>query len=740
MIVGLALAALSAAGLAAAQDAAAPGQVKTNFDRIVACLSEGNEVVMAPQPACVPRQAGDAVADKAGMPLGERDWARVCGNGADPRKLPSDIVKRLAREAGIAPTGIRIVGALFCDGLDLAGVDLPYSLVLDRSVFNGLLDARNLRVKGDLSLEYAVLFETFRLNRARVEGSVYLGGSFIRKLRAYDTHVQGSWQHKSAIVFLDAHMIRLAVSGDLDMSRSAFSRLWIQSSRIGGTLGLDETEARCAYHINGSTVGDLTAHRAGFGRVVTIGTGPLATRYPWWRHAVEGRPATYTQTLFRSAAIAALADQERRRVALPDLPADENALLRGCRQEAEALPNGSTRTAGIEGVAGSRYLEFYVFDTTVQASLCLTAFNWGTPRDGEVPDPHHPVTILALNGSKVDGNLVIDLWGDDPALRTVPRGHPAFDRVSELHKFEAIGLSATAAIYNFADQVRPYVTYLDGLRFGRIHKARPACGVDYGARLASQVELPSVDEVLRWLDKNKAPSSQPFLAFVEGFEKAGADANELRVQRRNLDLCDRVVRWLPFVEGLCPAGKRTLPAESPDRSNGTVQAGFGSVVSAVADLVGTAFSVMLWALADHGLRPGKVVWWVAGVLLCFWLLFRFGLGVVGFEPSGAPRTATRLWPVGLLFLFDRLIPLYKIREEHYAIAHYYRLASADDAAATDTAADAAPREAVLRGRKVAVQVVDEAVQARIEKLLVALRVIGVVLTIFLLAALNSLTR
>lgn len=763
-----------------AQDAVPPAAVKSDLGTLATCLATGNEIVMTPSPVCVPRQAGSAMAERAGMPLGERDWSKVCGNGDDPRKLPRDTVKRLARQADIAPSGIRIIGALFCDGLDLAGVDLPYSLVLDRSVFDGVVDARNLRVKGDLSLEYAVLFETLRLNRARIEGSVYFGGSFMRKLRVYDTQVNGSWQHKAAVVFLDAHLIRIAVSGDLDMTRSAFSRLWLQSSQIGGTLGLDETEARCAYHINASTIGYLTADQAGFGKIVTMGAGAAAIRYPWWRHAIAGRPATYTQTLFRSAAIAAVADAERRRITRPEPTPETDGLLRGCREETETLPDGSERTVGIEGVAGSRYLEFYVFDTTVQAAFCLTAFNWARPYDGEIPDANHPVTVLALNGTRVDGNLIVDLWGDRSSpVADLRAGSRDFQRVSELNKFEAIGLSAGAAIYNFADRQKPYITYLDGLKFGRVHKATPACGIDYGAKLASQVELPSVDEVLLWLDKNRAPSSQPFLTFVEAFEKAGADPNELRIQRKTLDLCARVARWLPFVERFCPAGQATSAATGPDPGGlgGTVRSGPGAMVAAVSDLIGTGFAVMLWALADHGLRPGKVVWWVAGTLAIFWLVFRFGLRIVGFAPSaphgsarGAsapelPARSLKLWPLGALFLFDRLIPLYKICDEHYAIAHYYRLAApeatgtpvvapkptvetaaaspAEPTSATPAAAapdGLTPHEATLRGRKILVRAVDDETQARVEKLLVVLRVIGVVLTIFLLAALNALTH
>src|SRR5262249_8618977 len=98
-------------------------------------------------------------------------------------------------------------------------------------------------------------------------------------------------------------------------------------------------------------------------------------------------------------------------------------------------------------------------------------------------------------------------------------------------------------------------------------------------------------------------------------------------------------------------------------------------VSAIGDLVMISFDWGLYALADHGMRPGKVVWWVLITLVVFAAAFWTWLGIIGFEPksSDQPAGATPdIWPVSVLFLFDRLIPLYKVREEHYAISKFYR--------------------------------------------------------------------
>ena len=211
-----------------AQTASAPDIPEATFRAILECLSHGKEIVMVPQLDCVSRLRGGALAQEAHMPLGapgwNGDWDEVCRNESDPRRLPATIIKRIAaqKEVPIAPTGIRIIGAVFCGdpntaGLDLAGLDLTYSLVIDRSVVNGFLDARNLRVKGDFSFENAVILGSLRLNRARVEGSVYGNKSFIDRLLVNDTQINGTWWHREAVVFSDAEIVRANISGDLNL-------------------------------------------------------------------------------------------------------------------------------------------------------------------------------------------------------------------------------------------------------------------------------------------------------------------------------------------------------------------------------------------------------------------------------------------------------------------------------------------------------------------------------------------
>ena len=109
----LALACAAASAPSYAQSAAAPEISQADFQAIVECLARGDEIVMAPKLDCVARTTGDDIVEKANMPLGKIDWSgdwnSVCQDKNDGRRLPSDIIKRIAAHNDVrpAPTGIR---------------------------------------------------------------------------------------------------------------------------------------------------------------------------------------------------------------------------------------------------------------------------------------------------------------------------------------------------------------------------------------------------------------------------------------------------------------------------------------------------------------------------------------------------------------------------------------------------------------------------------------------------------
>jgi hypothetical protein len=452
-----------------AQDHATFDLPEGTFKAITRCLSQGNEVVMAPRLACVARQggpgSGDRIARRALMPLGDQDWHgnwdEVCADSTDPRRLPANVIKRIAsnKDEPVAPTGIRIIGAVFCGApngaaLDLAGLDLPYSLVIDRSVVNGYLDARNLRIKGDFSFDNSVVLQSLRLNRARIDGSVYASGSFVDRLLVSDTQVSGSWMHPNSVIFRDAQFLRAGISGDLNIDGSAFSLLWVLSSHIAGILDLSETEARCGYHISSSTTGYLLANHAGFGIIKSLeASNSTIVEYPWWNRKLSGTPKPHTQEIFESPAIARIAAAERYIIGR------------------EAVYSYQDRLRGCEELTADASPQFVVSSSTVEDSLCLASFVWLAPRN-ELPDDAHPTSILTLNRTRINGSLMINLWGEQPSpVADLQPKDPRYRLVSDKQKFEAIGLTAGSLIFNLSDVVRPYFAYFDELKFNRVYKA-----------------------------------------------------------------------------------------------------------------------------------------------------------------------------------------------------------------------------------------------------------------------------
>ena len=180
---------------------------------------------------------------------------------------------------------------------------------------------------------------------------------------------------------------------------------------------------------------------------------------------------------------------------------------------------------------------------------------------------------------------------------------------------------------DFTDNARRYVTYLDGLKFNQVHTASVNCefqrdqegaaGTNPNAPnsgLLQQPSLPSVQDVMRWLEKNGSRSSQPFSAFVEAFEHAGADASDLKIARKSADLCEATARWLTFLK--CREARPPRSREpAPTLKEADVFQSVGRAIAVIPVFLSLGFQWTLYALADHGIRPGKVVWWVIGVLI-----------------------------------------------------------------------------------------------------------------------------
>jgi hypothetical protein len=174
---------------------------------IIECLAKGGEFLIDPKDLakpCIPWSQNPAPALNPDLPfnLDHDELDKIC-RGNDRRSLPPDIIKKIVAHASglIGPTGIRIIGGVYCNQLDLAGLDLPYSLVLDKAIFRNGIAARNLRVKGDFSLDDGIVFGYLTLNRARIDGSFYHGSGLIEHEIITDTKIEGTWHQSATVIF-----------------------------------------------------------------------------------------------------------------------------------------------------------------------------------------------------------------------------------------------------------------------------------------------------------------------------------------------------------------------------------------------------------------------------------------------------------------------------------------------------------------------------------------------------------
>jgi hypothetical protein len=148
-------------------------------------------------------------------------------------------------------------------------------------------------------------------------------------------------------------------------------------------------------------------------------------------------------------------------------------------------------------------------------------------------------------------------------------------------------------------------------------------------------------------------------------------------------------------------------------------------------LISISFEYSLSLVADHGYRPEKVVWWVLLILVASFSYFWFRLKIVAFRPEQESGPL----PVGFTFLFDRLLPAYQIREDHYKIREYLQRVPKgihkDD-----------PRGREFEYLRMSFYVIpaDDKLVQRAERALDVLKFLGLVLAVFLVAALNALVH
>jgi hypothetical protein len=615
----------------------------------------------------------------------DEDVEKICNDPNDQRRLSSNAIKKIAAQK-IDPLGIRIVGAIFCESVDLAGLDLQYSVVMDFSFLRKGIEARNFRTRGDLIFDNSVIFGTFSVRRSQIGGTLQAEDALVERLEMLDSQVQGSLLFRKTLFFKPVVLDTISLSGELSLRSAMFPYFLLQYAKVGGVLDLTYSQAGCAYVLRKNEIQDMVAYDF----------GSSAREHP---------------TLLEAAHEDRIAGEK----------------LRNTKCEYSAIASPAT---------------FLIADTHVRSSLCVRSFNWLRPASNEA-------SYLSLDDVNVDKSTLIDL---SPETKGPSRAS------DEKHKFELVDLETHSFITSFEKGPDTYETWANGLKFEHVYLPPSSPPLDAGSESATKdricgydpsfsasynvamsllqtgrdagekPQLAGVDEVMAWLGRNKVGATQPFEAFVGAFQRDGraADARLLRIRKADQELYAKTSDVYTHLSKLNVANIHSSAIQHPFRF-------ISNALLLFSDLVALSFAWLLSVVADHGYRPEKVSWIVVLTVLLATAYFRYWLGIVAFMP--AKKNTIR--PIGLAFVFDRMLPAYRIRDEHYDIDTYFKRVSTRQIRRGEIDSTDIKASKYICG-KVRIVKADAKDVQRFELCLDMLKILGLALAIFLVAAVNAL--
>ncbi|MGJ0620324.1 MAG: hypothetical protein ACR65Z_06365 [Methylocystis sp.] len=463
-----------------------------------------------------------------------------------------------------------------------------------------------------------------------------------------DTIVHGSVNVPDSLVGDELTIENTKVDGDVDLAGSFFSHLVFLKNHVGGVLDLGQSQARCSFDIRKNEIDDVVAVEFGFGDVRKSDKGEEFFGF------TEGNKKS---------------SSAYRRFTGPDSQIfnGENPFSKPCDYVRSIVPGS-----------------FVFIENHIKYSICLRDFSWLVD-DKNLPEK----SIIYLNENVVDGATWLDI--KNPA-HSVSGG-----RARNRPALSIFNLQTGTFVLDFEVATKDVLVRVNGLHFERVYSAKDKCETALSPRATKEkarprdandipkfppsLHLPEPEHVTAWVKKNEFKGTQPFAQFVSVFERAGdADAaRELKIQGETTTV----------MRSFCKSWGFYCESETDNPSD---MANEGKQADGVTSVIGRAFQRMedrlvallqfsLWHLAAHGFRPERVVWFALGILLVYWLAIQLA-GVVGFSVAEeqSPGEPPRIQPIGLIFLFDKLIPAYKLREDHSKPLQFYVLADPKQAA------------------------------------------------------------
>jgi hypothetical protein len=178
-----------------------------------------------------------------------------------------------------------------------------------------------------------------------------------------DSQVSGSLLVRNTVFLEPAILDTVSLLGELGMRGAAFPYVLVQFSKIGGVFDLTKSQARCAYDIRQSEIGELIAVDSGFG------TAQDKLSFDWGN----------------------LKEELKKRI-------------QAARKAPPVLEAADDKICNHPGIASSP-ATFLISDTGIKSSLCLRSFHWleaNPPQDSYITfDDVRIGTLLLLIWSPV---------------------------------------------------------------------------------------------------------------------------------------------------------------------------------------------------------------------------------------------------------------------------------------------------------------------------------------------------
>jgi len=181
---------------------------------------------------------------------------------------------------GITRLGLRIVGAIFAEPLDLSRASVDHRLWLDFCLFERKLNFEGIRIEGYLSLEGSALSQ-FTLERAVISGGVNLDStSFQGDVTFAAAKIGGQLSAENAVFKEALNMGRLAVGGGLFIRSGALVNgpIILVFANVAGNVDLSDAQLTELDLTGASITGELRLGSADHARTRWQECGSLVLR------------------------------------------------------------------------------------------------------------------------------------------------------------------------------------------------------------------------------------------------------------------------------------------------------------------------------------------------------------------------------------------------------------------------------------------------------------------------------